>query len=277
MYPYYALFDERRREQDEHRFWFWNSMHFPVPMPAFDVICIDSPYQAVGSWQNRVFAVPPAMGIDYRCVNGYIYISGNPVTDPAKIAERAEFFQKRAGYYFQNWSELYGKWRVKMEALIAELGELQVPELPEYESDEVAFGDDRNTSFYELLDAYARVIRMGDLMWQHHFEFLLLGYGAYATFAELLQAQPARHPRPAHRADGRRDRRDLSPPRTPSCAGSARLAIEHRHRRRLPEGRTPDGDRRRARLERGGPAWLDELEQVKDPWFNMAAGDGLYH
>src|SRR6478752_2508571 len=91
MYPYYALFDERRRDTDENRFWFWNSMHFPVPMPAFDVICIDSPYQAVGSWQNRVFAVPPAMGIDYRCVNGYIYISGNPVTDPAKIAERAEF------------------------------------------------------------------------------------------------------------------------------------------------------------------------------------------
>ena len=36
MYPYYTLFDEARREADEARFWFWNSMHFPVPMPAFD-------------------------------------------------------------------------------------------------------------------------------------------------------------------------------------------------------------------------------------------------
>ena len=43
MYPYYALFDESRRETDEGRFWFWNSMHFPVPMPAFDVACIDAP------------------------------------------------------------------------------------------------------------------------------------------------------------------------------------------------------------------------------------------
>src|SRR5262249_21936632 len=86
MYPYYALFDEARREGDESRFWFWNSMHFPVPMPAFDVACIDSPYQAVGAWQNRVFAVPPAMGIDYRIVNGYVYISGNPVLDQAKVA-----------------------------------------------------------------------------------------------------------------------------------------------------------------------------------------------
>ena len=66
MYPYYALFAESRREADENRFWFWNSMHFPVPMPAFDVACIDAPYQAVGEWQNRFFAVPPAMGIDYR-------------------------------------------------------------------------------------------------------------------------------------------------------------------------------------------------------------------
>ena len=102
-------------------------MHFPVPMPAFDAICIDTAYQALGSWQNRVFAVPPAMGIDWRCINGYIYISGNPVLDPEKIAERAGYFQKRAGYYYENWNELYAKWRTKMDALIAELGELQCP------------------------------------------------------------------------------------------------------------------------------------------------------
>ncbi len=48
MYPYYGRFDEERREADEQRFWFWNSMHFPVPMPAFDAICIDTAYQALG-------------------------------------------------------------------------------------------------------------------------------------------------------------------------------------------------------------------------------------
>ena len=58
-------------------------------MPAFDLACADVPYMGIGNWQNRVFAVPPVMGIDYRVVNGYIYISGNPVTDPAKIGERA--------------------------------------------------------------------------------------------------------------------------------------------------------------------------------------------
>ena len=32
MYPYWSLFDEHRKEADENRLWFWNSMHFPLPM-----------------------------------------------------------------------------------------------------------------------------------------------------------------------------------------------------------------------------------------------------
>jgi pyruvate,water dikinase len=276
MYPYYALFDERRRETDEKRFWFWNSMHFPLPMPAFDVICIDSPYQAVGSWQNRVFAVPPAMGIDYRCVNGYIYISGNPVTDPAKIAERAEFFQKRAGYYFANWTELYGKWKHKMQALIADLGALHVPELPEYESDEVAFGEDRNTSFYEVLDAYGRALRMGDLMWQHHFEFLLLGYGAYATFVEFCKAHLPDIP-DQHIAQMVAGIDVLLFKPDAELRRLARLAIELGVDGAFVQDRTPAQIDAELEGSEPGRRWLRELEEVKDPWFNMATGDGLYH
>jgi len=276
MYPYYALFDERRREIDENRFWFWNSMHFPMPMPAFDVICIDSPYQAVGSWQNRVFAVPPAMGIDYRCVNGYIYISGNPVTDPAKIAERAEFFQQRAGYYFGNWSELYGKWRAKMEALIRELGELHVPDLPEYEPDEVAFGEDRNTAFYEVLDAYGRALRLGDLMWQRHFEFLLLGYGAYGTFVEFCKGHLPDIP-DQHIAQMVAGIEVLLFRPDAELRRLARLAIDTGVDDAFQQGRTPAEIDADLQQTEAGKTWLAELEKVKDPWFNMATGDGLYH
>jgi pyruvate, water dikinase len=276
MYPYYALFDEARRDTDENRFWFWNSMHFPVPMPAFDVICIDSPYQAVGAWQNRVFAVPPAMGIDYRCVNGYIYISGNPVTDPEKIAERAEFFQRRAGYYFENWSELYEKWQAKVRALIDELEAIDVPDLPEYEPDEVMFETERNTAFYEVLNTYQRTLRTCDLMWQHHFEFLLLGYGAYATFADFCKANlpdiPDQHiAQMVAGIDVLLFRPDAELRRL------ARLAIETGVDDAFVEGRTPaEIDAELAKSD-AGQAWLKELEDVKDPWFNMATGDGLYH
>ena len=276
MYPYYALFDEHRRETDESRFWFWNSMHFPVPMPAFDVICIDSPYQAVGAWQNRVFAVPPAMGIDYRIVNGYVYISGNPVTDPQKIAERAGFFQQRAGYYYENWSALYGKWRTKIEALIAELAELQVPDLPEYEPDEVAFGDERNTAFYELLSAYGRALRLCDLMWQHHFEFLLLGYGAYGTFVEFCKSNLPDIP-DQHIAQMVAGIDVLLFKPDSELRRMAHLAIDTGVDSAFGEGRSPAEIDAELAGSEAGRSWLAELERVKHPWFNMATGDGLYH
>jgi pyruvate,water dikinase len=276
MYPYYALFDERRRDEDEQRFWFWNSMHFPLPMPAFDLTCADVPYMGIATWQNRVFAVPPAMGIDYRVVNGYIYISGNPVTDPAKIAERAEFFQKRAGYYFEHWDELYAAWKKKMEALIAELTALEVPDLPEYEPDDVVFQSARDTRYVMVLDAYGKLLRCSELMWQHHSEFLLLGYGAYATFSDfckgVLPDIPDQHiAQMVAGIDVLLFRPDAELKRL------ARLAVDTGIGSAFAEGRSPDEIDDELAQSDAGKAWLDELEKVKDPWFNMATGDGLYH
>ena len=276
MYPAYALFDESRREVDEGRFWFWNSMHFPVPMPAFDVACIDSPYQAVGAWQNRFFAVPPAMGIDYRIVNGYVYISGNPVTDPEQIAERVEYFQRRAGYYFEHWDELYANWKQKMQALIAEITELPVPDLPEYEPDEVMLEEGRNTAFYELLDAYSRTLRCGDLMWQHHFELLLLGYGAYVTFHDFCKSHLPDIP-DQHVAQMVAGIDVLLFKPSAELRRLAQLAIDSGVDGVFVEGRSPSEIDAELEQSDAGRAWLEELEGIKDPWFNMATGDGLYH
>ncbi|MGH3018434.1 MAG: PEP-utilizing enzyme, partial [Gaiellaceae bacterium] len=276
MYPYYAVFDERRRETDEQRFWFWNSMHFPLPMPAFDVFCVDSPYQAFAEWQNRFFAVPPAMGIEYRIVNGYVYISGNPVLDQEKIAERAEFFQRRAGYYFEHWEELYEKWKEKMQALIAQLTELRVPDLSEYDSDELMLDDTQQSTFFELLETYDRTLRCGDLAWQHHFELLMLGYGAYMTFADFCKSQlpdiPDQHvAQMIAGIDVVLFRPDAELRRL------ARLAVDTGVDAAFVDGRTPDAIDAELSTSDAGQAWLEELERVKDPWFNMATGDGLYH
>src|SRR6201986_3351142 len=52
-------------------------------------------------------------------------------------------------------------------------------------------GTHRGTTFYKVLDGYSRALRMSERMWQHHFEFLLLGYGAYLTFSDFRkQALP---------------------------------------------------------------------------------------
>src|ERR671914_735381 len=263
MYPYWALFDERRRESDENRLWFWNSLHFPFPMPPFDMVEVDHPYITLGGWQNRSFAVPPTMGVDYRIVNGYVYISPNPVTDPAKIAERAGYFEKRAGHYFQNWEELYAGWRTKMKELNREVESIEVPDLPEYEPDEVVFGD-RNLSNVDLLRAFSHTLRCAEMMWQHHFEFLLLGYGAYHTFAEFIRGALPDIDVVLFRPDAELRR-------------LARAAIDAGVDSAFAEGRSPDEIDVELRRSEEGRRWLDQLEEVKDPWFNMGTGDGLYH
>jgi phosphohistidine swiveling domain-containing protein len=251
-------------------------MHFPLPMPAFDIACVDTPYQGIGSWQNRVFAVPPAMGIDYRVVNGYVYISGNPVTDPAKIAERVEFFQRRAGYYFEHWDELYEQWKGRMRALNAEITDLRVPDLPEYEPDEIVFDGDRNLTFFETLDAYRHLLRCSDLAWQYHSEFLLLGYGTYATFADLCKSNLPDIP-DQHIAQMVAGIDVLLFVPDAELRRLARLALDTGVDDAFVEGRTPKEIDAELEQSDAGRAWLAELERVKDPWFNMATGDALYH
>src|SRR5207247_6976100 len=43
------------------------------------------------------------------------------------------------------------------------------------------------------------------------------------------------------------------------------------------EGRSPQEIDAELGESDAGRQWLEELERVKDPWFNMATGDGLYH
>jgi pyruvate,water dikinase len=198
------------------------------------------------------------------------------VLDPEKVAERAEFFQRRAGYYFEHWEELYGKWKAKMEALIAEITELPVPDLPEYEPDELMLEDERNTAFYEVLAAYDRTLRCGDLMWQHHFELLLLGYGAYVAFSDfcknVLPDIPDQHI--AQMVAGI-DVLLFKP--SAELRRLAKLAIDSGVDGVFVEGRSPEDIDAELAGSDAGRQWLAALEQVKDPWFNMATGDGLYH
>ena len=96
MYPYFT----HVQPEDDQRFWFYNSMHFPDPMPAFDVITAEVPYHAMGAVTTRTFAFPTALGIDYRIINGRVYITANTVTDPKEIEKRLQVFQVRTAHYF---------------------------------------------------------------------------------------------------------------------------------------------------------------------------------
>ncbi len=276
MYPYYARFSEERRAAEEARGWFRDGMHFPEPMFPFDFVTADSPYLCLGQANTRIFAVPPALGIDHRVLYGWVYMSANGVTDAAEIGRRAEIFGKRAGYYFEHWDELYGRWQTKVEATIAELEALEVPELPELEDEAVVTEGRGIGSSHTLLVAYHRLLESVDRIWQYHFEFLNLGYAAYLVFSELCrQSFPDISDQAIAKMVAGIDVVLFRPDQ--ELTRLAALAIELDVADAV-KGATDEPSLVAALNAReGGPAWLADWEGVKSPWFNYSNGNGFYH
>jgi pyruvate,water dikinase len=272
-YPYYVQFSAA----DDNRFWFYNSMHFPEPMSAFDMVTAEAAYCALGAANTRVHCLPTTLGIDHRIINGRVYIGGNAVTDPAEIARRTHEFQQRAFYYYEHWERLHEQWRTRMLALISDAQELPKPALPELEPLAHVHAGRGIASNHDLIDIYRRALEGYFRMWHHHFEFLLLGYGAYLTFfgfckkafPEITDQTIARM---VAGIEAEIFRPDDELRRLARCA--VELGVDAHFR---------DGVAANAILaslrSAGAPgaAWLAELETSRNPWFNINVGDGFYH
>jgi len=273
MYPFYTRF----RPEDDRRFWFYNSMHFPEPMPAFDAITAEVPYTGMGAFTTRVFAFPTTLGVDHRIVNGRIYITANPVTDPAEIERRLGVFRERATYYYENWNELYAGWVERMQNLIREVDAIEVPELTEFDDAAVVTEARGIAQNHYVRAAFNRCIESYSKMWHHHFEFLMLGYGAYVVFFQFCKkAFPEIPDQTVARMVSGIDVLMFRP--DDELKRLARLAVELGIESAFLGD--PDPDRMLATVrDAGAPGarWLEALDQAREPWFNTSTGDGFYH
>ena len=191
MYPYHYQFttdDPARAERESKQLWYYDGLHYPEPHYPFDLIWDEAWFLALSQNNTRTFLVPPAKGIDHRIVNGRVYITPIGIEDPEEIQERIPVFMKRAGYYYENWDNLYENWKVKVNELIKELEAVEFKPLPEVEDESVVFGNTGIGSGYHLLTQYDELIHKGLKVWQYHFEFLNLGYAAYVTFINTANA-----------------------------------------------------------------------------------------
>ncbi|MDB6161768.1 MAG: hypothetical protein JWO04_5474 [Gammaproteobacteria bacterium] len=272
-YPYYTQFTA----SDDNRFWFYNSMHFPEPMSAFDMVTAEAAYCALGSSSTRVHCIPTTLGIDHRIINGRVYIGGNAVTDPAEIARRTTEFQERAFYYYENWERLYAQWREKMLALIRDARALPKVALPEFEPLEHVRAGRGVASNHYLLDIYQKTLEGYFRMWHHHFEFLLLGYGAYLTFFAFCKgAFPEISDQTVARMVAGIEAEIFRPDE--ELRRLARCAVELGVEARFQEGMSAQQIMESLQQAgEGGKAWLGELEISREPWFNINVGDGFYH
>ena len=276
LYPYYYVFSEDRREFEEEKFWFFDGLHHPAPIYPFDTITCESWWVPLSQYTSRVFMIPPALGIDQRVVNGYLYLSPNAVTDPKVIEERAAYFAPRAGYYFEHWDELYDQWQRKAEAHIKALTEIPINDLPEIEDESVVTEGRGITSGYYLIEAYNRLIENMLQMWNYHFEMLNLGYVAYLTFMDFCtKAFPGISDQTISRMVAGIDVLLFRP--DDELKKLARLALDLGVADVLKGGGDPDAQLARLATTDAGRKWLEALEEAKDPWFNFSSGTGFYH
>jgi len=272
-YPYYMQFSK----EDDARFWFYNSMHFPQPMCLFDTITAEAAYCALGAANTRVHSLPTTLGIDYRIICGRIYIGGNGVTDPAEISRRTEEFQRRAFYYYANWERLFAHWKDKMMALIREAEALPKLDLPEFEPLEHVHSGRGIASNHYLLVVYQKTLEGYFRMWHHHFEFLLLGYGAYLTFFMFCKkAFPEISDQTVARMVAGIEAEIFRP--DDELRRLAKRAIELGVDGVLVDRVSPaEIINSLEQLGASGKAWLEELAVSRNPWFNINVGDGFYH
>jgi pyruvate, water dikinase len=276
MYPYYLLFDPARREEEENRFWFYNGMHFPEPMPAFDMITAESCYLSIGLYQGRVFSIPTVLGIEHRVVNGYVYITSNEVSDPVEIEKRLETFLPRIGYYYANWDMLVERWQAEVDARIAELTALEVPRLSELEDEQELIHDHKLGSNYRLMAAYDQAIHLYNELNQLHFELLLLAYGAYLTFFQFCQgAFPDMGLQTMSQMIAGFDTTMMRP--DDELKALAAKALELGVDGTFAEGRSAEEILEDLWASEAGREWIADLEARKHPWFMMSTGDGFYH
>jgi pyruvate,water dikinase len=276
LYPYYYLFSEPRREFEEGKFWFFDGMHNPEPVFPFDTIMTESWWVALNMFGTRVYIIPPALGIDQRIVNGYLYISPNSITDPEVIAKRAEMFTRRAGHYYENWDEIYRNWIGKAEDCIRRLRALEIRDLPEVEPEEVVFSHRGLTTSFDLLATYNRLIENMQEMAYYHFEMLGLGYAAYLTFRDFCQnVFPGIADQTISKMVAGIDILFFRP--DDELRKLSELAIKSGLAELIQREEDPQAALAAIAEAPGGRRWLEAFEEAKEPWFWFSSGPGYSH
>jgi pyruvate, water dikinase len=274
LYAYSSVFSDDRREYEESVFWFMDGVHTPEVIPPWDATILEYAIIALSQYNTRHYVIPPALGVDIRFLNGYMYLSPVGVADPDEVAARVPEFAERAGYYFANWDRLYEAWLPKVRALIDELESVSFDPLPDRE-DMAVLTEGRGTgSALGLLSTYHRLVDLTLKLWHHHFEFLNLGYAAYLDFFGCCKQLFPSIPDQAIAKMVAGIEVDLFKP-DDEVKKLARLAVDLGLEGRL-EGQAGDvlaG----LRGDASGEKWLAAWEAAKQPWFNFSAGSGFYH
>jgi pyruvate, water dikinase len=275
LYSYHVLFHESRKDYEESMFWFRDAIHLPSVLPPFDTSLVEYAFASLGANNSRHYIVPPAMGIDIRILNGWMYLTPVPVANPEDIPARVEHFMQRAGHYFANWDAIEAEWIEKAKVTIAKLEAITFEALPDMVDIDIVLQHRGKSNVYDLQHAYHELIDCALELWQYHFEMLNLGYAAYLDYFGFCKEVFPNIPDQAIAKMVAGIEVDLFRP-DEELRRLARLGVESGLGDALCEG-TIDEALTKVGTMTGGDAWLAEYQQAQYPWFNYSNGTGFYH
>lgn len=281
MYPSYYLFSHERREFEEGKLWVADVLHHPEPMAPFDLILPECWQIALSQFNTRLFPAPAALGIDHRVINGYVYISGNTISDQALIERRKAIYEKQVQYYYNNWEALYRNWKRKVISLIEELKDIEIKSLPEFDDENIIYDAIGVSSGYRLIENYDRLIESMFKAWQYHSEMANIGYAAYLTFMDFCKkAFPEIDELTVSRMIAGMEMDILKP--DAELKKLARLAVELKIDSQIEElfdkGVAPEEILQKLQKDPTGNEWVEKFEEARDPWFYYSVGMGnFYH
>ncbi len=273
MYSWYHLYSEDHRAEEEGRFWFQDRLHNPDPIYPYDEVIPENWWRALGAFNTRIFAMPPAFGVDQRILLGRLYLSPIGVEDEAVIQARAQVFRARAQHYYDHWDAIYEAWKKRLGALLDDLRSLSFAPLPDLEDESVVFEHRGYSTGFEMVRSFDRLIAILFEAYEYHFELLNIGYAAYlalfdfcrrafpdiadTTIAQMVAGEPIELYRPDD---------------------ELRRLAEQAHALGLSDvvqeaTSWPSLERALADSE-AGRTWKEHWADVADPWFRIATDPG---
>ena len=275
LYPYYLVFQDKLKDEEDAKFWFCDSQHWPTVFKPFETIGGEFAVKCLGQYNARHLMIPNANGIEFRIHLGYLYMSPIPVPED-QIAARVPLFEERVGHYFQNWDQLLEQWHAKVKGTIDEMETLSFAKLPDMVPMEDILSGKAKDGSEMLLENYDRLIQLAYQNWQYHFEFLNLGYIAYLDFFNFCKQVFPNIPDQSiatmvQGVDMELFRPDDELKKLASAGrrtGSAVIAS--------PTPTTSMPPWRPSPRPRAATGWIAQYEGAKDPWFNFTVGNGFY-
>jgi len=279
MYAPQRLFSKDREDWEKRHFWYHDKIHAADPLYPLDDIFQEAWQIALSQYTTRVFCIPPAQGVAQRILGCYMYI-GAVESPPANVIEKkGELFGQRVPYTFEHYSSQWDEWLRKFQKLGRDMESIQIPEelytfVPE---EDVIPTPKGYTEANLLMENFNDILNLIFRGWQYHFQYLNLAYLAYLMFVDT-----AKKLFPGIK-DGTMGKMvagaDVSMfrPEEELCRLS-RLAMNH--------GSVAAVLKRKGSAEEKmntlsgtpeGRAWIEALDQVKNPWFYVSNGSGWFH